>query len=124
MEDLIPDWYECRDSPLHGKGIFAKKDIPMSTLIMNDQAIWTIPKEKFTQCYPFRANTVGMDSLLSLCYEGTPGENEDRVELRRHVINGFDGGWEEDQALDEREKASRIHPVSYTHLTLPTKRIV
>lgn len=58
--------YDIRPSPIHGLGVFAKRDIVAGEELPSEQALWLIAKDEFPNCYPFHPKTQqASDNLIN-----------------------------------------------------------
>nr|OQO29498.1 hypothetical protein B0A51_03027 [Rachicladosporium sp. CCFEE 5018] len=112
---LLEDCYEIRKSPLHGLGVFATKDIPSGSLIMTEQAVWTIPKKALLKFYPFDPYGNGPSRIIEHFDSSVANFSDDDDELNRigteavFALDGVFKGVEDPLAdLSEEELAKGL----------------
>ncbi|OQO09866.1 hypothetical protein B0A48_04218 [Cryoendolithus antarcticus] len=105
---LLEDCYEIRDSPLHGKGIFATMDIPAKSLIMYERAAWTIPKKWLLKMYPFDPDGKGphlINQHFDSCVANMTDDNDEVNKAAVEAVFALDGGFEGiEDPIDELSK--------------------
>ena len=96
--------FEIRDSPLHGRGLFAVRDIAPGEVVLVEGAAWIIHQKEALSCYPFfRRFQEASDSLVRTFIRGPadPQEQDDSMKARFANILTLHGGF---QSLAEAEK--------------------
>ncbi|KAK6432159.1 SET domain-containing protein 5 [Oleoguttula sp. CCFEE 5521] len=93
---LLLDCFEIRDSRLHGKGVFATKDIPSGSLIMAERAAWTIPKMWLLKMYPFDPDGKGPHLIVqhfNACVANMTDDDDGINQEAAEAVFALDGGF-------------------------------
>ena len=101
--------YDIRNSNLHGRGLFASRDIAAGEDVLSDVFIWVIPKHDALKCYPLNRNGPKSSDILiksMLHFIDIIGEQYGARRRREYLTetltlhNGF-SSWNEAKALWE-----------------------